>query len=199
LSDTVPQGYLQIWVNESEPRRESVTDFGLGGGAAYLPGRGAYLHGRGAYLHGRGAPVQSPDGQVTIFADGLVFDEDAFFALQAVNTVSMPLPGRTQVGQAYRLLKSVNAPSLTEASINFYYAGRDVPTGEETFLRVYFFGGTAWLPLTTTVNTDYNVAVANVPATNGGAGIYALMSSIDISLPQTAGINSRIRCRSRGR
>jgi subtilisin-like proprotein convertase family protein len=196
LDDPAPQGYVQVWVNEPDQRRESVVEYALGGSpaylhgrgaylhgrGAYLHGRGAYLHGRGAYLHGRGAPTASPDGQVVLFADGLVFDYGEFFALQAVTVLPNPPAGASLVGQAYNLLRSTNAPSLVGTSLSFYYAGRDVPPGEEDFLSVRFWNGIAWQKLATTVDTEHNIAVATVPSTANGVGVYALMSSIEIPL-----------------
>ena len=192
LDEPAPQGYVQIWVDEPEPRRESVVDYALGGNpayrhgtgayrhgtGAYRHGTGAYRHGTGAYRHGTGAPTQSADGQVQIFGDGLVFNPGEFFALQAVNGLPFQPAGTTLVGQGYRLLASAGAPSLLGTSISFYYAGRDVPPGEEAFLSVYFWNGARWQKLPTTLNTDYNVAVAPTQ----GAGLYALLSSIEIPL-----------------
>ena len=196
LEEPAPQGYVQVWVADEVEPRESVVDYTLGGNpayrhgtgayrhgtGAYRHGTGAYRHGTGAYRHGTGAPTQSADGQVVVFADGLTFAPDEFLALQGVATLPAPLPGRTLVGQAYRLLKSAGAPDLANASLSFYYAGRDVPPGEEGFLRVYFWNGSAWAVLPTTVDMDYNVAVATIPAEAGGAGLYALMSSLEIPL-----------------
>ncbi len=182
VTDTLSDGYVQVWIDEGEPRRESMIDYALGGSPAYRHGRGAYRHGRGAYRHGRGAPVESADGQVVLFADGVFFGDEEFYALQAISKPPTSLPGRMLVGQAYRLMKSANAPNLASASLSFYYAGRDVPVGEETFLRVYFNDGTTWQALPTTVDANHNVAVASIPTMAGGVGIYALMSSIEIPL-----------------
>ena len=196
LAEPAPQGYVQVWVDEPDPRRESIVDYALGGNpayrhgtgayrhgtGAYRHGTGAYRHGTGAYRHGTGAPTESPDGQVVIFADGLIFAPGEFFALQAVNTLPSPPAGATRVGQAYRLMRSTNAPSLIDASSSFYYAGRDVLPGEEDFLRVYFWDGSAWQLLPTVVDTDHNIAIATIPSTAQGVGIYALMSSIEIPL-----------------
>jgi hypothetical protein len=196
LDDPAPQGYIQVWIDEPDQRREGVVEYALGGSpaylhgrgaylhgrGAYLHGRGAYLHGRGAYLHGRGAPTASADGQVVLFADGLVFDYGEFFALQAVTALPNAPAGASLVGQAYRLMRSTNAPSLVGTSISFYYAGRDVPPGEENFLSVRFWTGSAWQKLPTTVDTEHNIAVATVPSTANGVGTYALMASIEMPL-----------------
>ena len=182
LADPAPQGLVQIWVEEDSARREAVTDYSLGGSPAFIHGRGAFIHGRGAFIHGRGAPTESSDGQVMIFGDGLIFDEGEFFALQAVSNIANQPLGTTLVGRAYRLTKSAGAPSLVGTSISFNYAGRDVPPGEEDFLHVYFFDGSTWRRLATTVDTNHNVAVAAVPVAANGQGVYALLSGIEIPL-----------------
>jgi subtilisin-like proprotein convertase family protein len=189
LDEPAPQGYIQVWIDEPDQRRESVVDYTLGGNpayqhghGAYQHGHGAYQHGHGAYQHGHGAPAQSADGQVLIFADGLVFDYGEFFALQAVSALTTPPAGASLVGQAYHLMRSAGAPSLVGASLSFYYAGRDVPPGEEDFLSVRFWDGAKWRKLPTVVDTEHNIAVATIPSTANGVGVYALMSNIEIPL-----------------
>ncbi|HTP08482.1 MAG TPA: hypothetical protein VMP08_09535 [Anaerolineae bacterium] len=182
LAEPAPQGTVQIWVDEPGQRREAITDYALGGSPAFMHGRGAFLHGRGAFLHGRGAPAESSDGQVMIFGDGLIFEEGEFFALQSASNIANQPLGTTLVGRAYRLTKSAGAPSLVGTSISFNYAGHDVPPSEEGFLHVYFFDGSMWRKLSTTVDTNHNVAVASVPAFANGEGLYALLSGIEIPL-----------------
>jgi hypothetical protein len=84
----------------------------------------------------------------------------------------------TLVGQAYRLLTSPEAPPLAETSISFNYLGSEVPPGLEEWLRVYFWNGTTWEPLPTTLNVNQNLATASTQ----GEGLYALMTSIEIPL-----------------
>jgi hypothetical protein len=69
---------------------------------------------------------------------------------------------------------------LTEAktTIAFNYLGRDVPPGEETWLRVYHWSGSSWQPLVTELDPEQNIASAFVD----GEGIYALMSTFEIPL-----------------
>jgi len=187
--------YVHVWVDEGEPRRETVTDYALGGNPANLGSRDANLGSRDANLGSRDAnlgsrdanlgsrdaPGMSTDGQAMLFGSTLVFTPGAFVSLQAVTVLPQPPPWATLVGQGYRLLKLSDAPSLSGTSIRFQYAGRDVPPGEEPFLRLYYWDGAAWHRLETRLDTYYNTAVAATP----GEGLYALMSSLEIPLYQS--------------
>ena len=84
----------------------------------------------------------------------------------------------TVVGKGYWLSRSADAPALVGPSISMSYAQNEVPPGEEPFLQVYFWNGTTWTELPTTLATDVNTAVA--PAQ--GQGLYVLMASIKIPL-----------------
>jgi hypothetical protein len=170
-------GYLHVYVEEGAPRREIVTDFSIGGNPARLRGRWARLRGRWARLRGRWAPGVSADGQVILFGD-LGFDVGEFFTLQAATRIPDPLPWATLVGQAYRLSASPNAPDLTAGSLSFMYAGSEVPAGEESFLRLYFWDGVEWRILPTELDPEHNNASCPVQ----GPGLYALMSSIEVPL-----------------
>jgi uncharacterized repeat protein (TIGR01451 family) len=169
--------HVQVWVEEGAPRRETITDYAMGGN----PGRKlSHFAPRGS--PGRKlshfAPVLSADGQVMLFGHDLTFEEGEFFTLQAATVPPSPLPWATVVGQAYRLSASPNAPDLSGTSISFGYLGSEVPPGEEGWLKVYFWDGDVWHPLSTWLDTYHNVASAPVQ----GAGLYALMSSIEIPL-----------------
>jgi hypothetical protein len=171
------EGHVQVWVDEGAPRPETITDYAMGGN----PGRKlSHFAPRGS--PGRKlshfAPVLSADGQVMLFGEDLTFEEGEFFTLQAATTLPSPPPWTTVVGQAYRLSASPNAPDLSGTSISFGYLGSEVPPGEEGWLKVYFWDGDVWQPLSTRLDTYHNVASAPIQ----GAGLYALMSSIEISL-----------------
>jgi hypothetical protein len=171
------EGYVQVWVDEGAPRRETITDYAMGGN----PGRKlSHFSPRGS--PGRKlshfAPVLSANGQVMLFGEDLTFEEGEFFTLQAATTLPSPPPWTTVVGQAYRLSASPNAPDLSGTSISFGYLGGEVPPGEEEWLKVYFWDGDVWRPLSTWLDTYHNVASAPTQ----GAGLYALMSSIEIPL-----------------
>jgi hypothetical protein len=172
------EGYVQVWVDEAEPRREIVTDYALGGGPGYVRGRGGYVRGRGGYVRGRGAPAVSADGQVILFGEELDFEEGEFFALQAATTIPSPPPWTTVVGQGYRLSASANAPDLGGTSISFSYLGSEVSSGEEDWLRLHFWDGVSWQQLPTSLDTYHN----NASAPTQGEGLYVLMSSLEIPL-----------------
>jgi hypothetical protein len=171
------EGHVQVWVDEGMPHRETITDYAMGGN----PGRKlSHFAPRGS--PGRKlshfAPVLSADGQVMLFGEGLTFEEGEFFTLQAATTLPSPPPWTTVVGRTYRLSASPNAPDLSGTSISFGYLGSEVPPGEEGWLKVYFWDGDVWHPLSTRLDTYHNVASAPIQ----GAGLYALMSSIEIPL-----------------
>jgi hypothetical protein len=172
LDEPAFEGYIHLWVEEPEPRREAVTDYSLGGNPAHM--------------RGRWAPAISADGQVILFGRDLLFGQDDFLALQAATVLPAAPPWATAVGSGYRLLVSPDAPELPAASISFHYLGREVPPGEEQWLKLYYLAPntTTWQILPTTVDAGHNFAAAPVQ----GAGLYALMSSIEI--PLDAGWNS---------
>jgi hypothetical protein len=57
--------------------------------------------------------------------------------------------------------------------------GTEVPPGEERWLKVYYWNGNEWKPLSTQLDTYHNLASARTQ----GEGLYAIMSSIEIRLP----------------
>lgn len=171
-------GYVQVWVDEPEPRREVVADYSLGGNPAYLWADESPTRDRGAYLWADEAPATSADGQVVLYGDNLVFAENGFVVLQAATQLVSPPSWATLVGQAYWLSKSAAAPSLAGTSISFRYAGSEVPPGEENLLRVYVWNGVTWQKLSTNLDTYQNTATAPTQ----GEGLYALLSTIEIPL-----------------
>ena len=189
------EGYVQVWIEGSDPLHEIVVDYAMGGNPAHLRSRRAHLRSRRAHLRSRRAPAISSDGQVIVFGEGLDYeDEEWILTLQAATTVPEMPSGRTLVGQAYWLIATDNAPDLTNADpakpswISFGYFGDDVPPGEEQFLTVYYRNTSpaacqprlapCWQRLETELDTEYNIASAPTQ----GRGLYALMSSMQIPL-----------------
>jgi hypothetical protein len=121
---------------------------------------------------------------VILFVDETAFAPDEFYALQPVTVIPSPPEWATVVGKGYRVLATDNAPDLSTASINFTYMGEEVASGEEPWLRIYFWDGVEWEQLPTTLDLYHNSATALAQ----GEGLYALMSSFEISLP-SAGWN----------
>jgi hypothetical protein len=182
LGEPALAAYVQIWVDESEPRREAIADYALGGNPGHVRPRGAPGDNPG-HVRPRGAPGMSSDGQVIVFGDNLSFTPGTFFTLQAAAALPAPPSWATVVGQGYRLSSSANAPDLRGASINIGYLGRDVSSDDEPGIKVYYWNGVVWTPLSTSLDAYHNEASAPIQ----GAGLYALMSSIEIPLIQ--GVN----------
>lgn len=201
--EPILDGHIHVWQDSgngddcSQPtqaaQRESITSYNIGGNPVHRRSRGVHRRSRGVHRRSRGAPAMSSDGQVILFGEVLEtnLDEEWFVTLQETNRVPALPPGRTLVGQGYRLNASPNAPELTTeqgASISFGYLGDQVPADEEAFLRVYYYAeddemchldpAACWRQLDTALETDYNLASARAQ----GSGLYALMSSREIVL-----------------
>lgn len=176
-TEPVLDGYVQVWVDEPAPRREMVVDYALGGNPGRQRSRNT-PRGSPGRQRSRNAPAVSPDGQVILFGDNLAFNAGEFFTIQAASAIPAVPPSRTIIGQGYWLRASANAPDLQQASLNIGYLGQEVVPGEETGITMYFWDGTSWTMLDTTLNTNRNEASARV----AGPGLYVLMSSIEIRL-----------------
>ncbi|MEM7028547.1 MAG: FG-GAP-like repeat-containing protein [Chloroflexota bacterium] len=192
LDEAVLGGYIRVWVvrdgQVSEPRREAVIDFALGGNPVptIKPRPGNFpVDDQTPWsqrLSFRQAPVVSPDGQVTLFGKDLVFERGQYFALQSTSVIPNPPPWGTVVGQAYRLIVSDSAPDLDKASISFSYLPRDVPFGEDQWLTVYYLDQQEENPTWQRIETDVNVDFSQATALAQGPGLYMLMSSTEIPL-----------------
>ena len=163
----------------------------IGNGATLLIGNGTTMEiGNGTTLEiGNGTaqllpsgngPVLSSDGQVILYVDSLAFAPGHYYTLQPATRVENPPVWATVVGQPYRLSASPGAPAIAGSSLSFRYLGRDVPPGEERFLKVFYFEESSgqWTPLETTLDTVQNAAAAVAQ----GPGLYVLMSTIPIPL-----------------
>jgi subtilisin-like proprotein convertase family protein len=168
LSSPTLAAQVQVWVNELAPRREAISAYALGGNPASPPKKAP-----------KRAPVTSNDGEVTILTTKN-FLPGEFYALQRATYMPTIPVWTTQVGPGYRLLRSLGAPDLSQASISFNYTASMVPSGEENFLQVYYYQEASgqWVPLATQLDTDGDAAIA--PMQN--AGLYALLSSFNIPL-----------------
>ncbi|NJP07197.1 MAG: VCBS repeat-containing protein [Chloroflexaceae bacterium] len=183
LADPSFEGLVHIWVDEATPRRESIATYALGGNpgrqrSSRVPLRAP--EGNPGRQRSSRAPLVGPGGQVILFGD-LDFAEGQFFTFHTATYIPNALPWSTVVGEAYWLSASPDAPDMTSSSISFEYFQREVPEGEENFLRIAFWNGSTWEMLPTTLNTYYNMASAQTR----GPGLYALMSSIEIDLENT--------------
>jgi hypothetical protein len=131
------------------------------------------------------APLLSPDGQMIFFtAADANFAPGALFVIQAAAGLPAVPPGRTQVGAGYGLSASPGV-TLPVGSISLQYLSNSVPTTcadpslQAACLSLYFFNGAVWQQLPTTVNVEFNEAVAP----SQGSGLYALFASKSIALP----------------
>jgi len=120
----------------------------------------------------------SGDGQAILFGQDLKFQPGEFYTLQSATFVPEPPAWATVVGQAYRLTASSNAPDFGGTLLSITYQGDEVPPGEEGWLKMFYYDGSAWQPLTTTLNVAFNYASAPTQR----KGLYALMSSLEIPL-----------------
>ncbi len=116
--------------------------------------------------------------------------EDLFSNDRHLTLQQLPIPPHlpswlTQVGQAYRF---DTEGSIPKSSILFRYLAKDVPGGQEAGLRIYYYpdGGGGWQRLETELNSYHNHASAQVQ----GRGVYALISTIEISPSFAEGWNS---------
>lgn len=170
--------YAQVWVEETPSglatRREVVADRGTGGSGAFGPAR-----------HYGGVLVVSSDGKAN-------FEGEASIDLRPGESIawqSMPgtpaLPMGTAItGQSYRLDAFPHTLVATgQVSIEF-----EKPTilqsanykGIQPTTAIYFWDGTSWHALPTTVTTPVNaldgMQVASAPIQ--GVGVYAVLSDL---------------------
>ena len=177
LSGPVPAAYVQLWVDETatetDPRREVMVDYGIGGSSQ---------HGPASRLDG--APVVSSDGKAKFVAgDDRALAEGEFIAWQSMaGTPNLP-SGFRILGQSYNLMAvptSLAAPGVVSlrydpdtlagmgASAGQLQASASVPP------VVGFWDGSGWQPLTTQVSSTPDGEMQAV-ASSQGVGIYGLL------------------------
>jgi hypothetical protein len=128
----------------------------------------------------------SYDGQMIFYnPNPVLFEEGEFYTIQDMAALPPLPPGRTAVGKGYNLVATPGTP-IYEGTIAFEYMGTDVIAagGDESALTIYFWDGTSWTALPTVRDGYYNL----VSTLSQGPGVYALMSSVEISL-EAAGWN----------
>ncbi|MEM7132849.1 MAG: VCBS repeat-containing protein [Chloroflexota bacterium] len=172
-------GYVHVWRGRdrngpSGQDDELVIDFTLGGSPC-------------CHHFGDRTLKVSPDGEVIFYSLAYTETTDALYSLQALSRVPSLPTWATQVGQAYRLTASSQAPPFTSTptSLLFSYLARDVRAIDESFITLYYAplavnesAGNVWQPLDTFVNTELNTASALVEE----PGFYALMASFQLPL-----------------
>jgi hypothetical protein len=180
LSDAAPDATLHIWAGTGGARVDAISSYSLGGNPVQRRRKPVQRKRKPVQRRRKPAPVSSSDGNVVLHGEDLDFAQGEYYILQTATRPPAALPWTTVVGQAYRLEASSGAPSLSNTSLQFYYMRREVPPGEEAFLRVYYFNGQTWLPLDSTISTDGVAPYVVAPVQ--GTGMYVLMSSLDIPL-----------------
>jgi hypothetical protein len=153
-------------------------------------GRTRSSHGRTRSSHAdmrvRNASMVSYDGQMIFYnPNPVMFEEGQFYTIQDMAALPQLPPGRTAIGKGYNLVATEGTP-IYEGTIAFEYMGTDVVAagGDESALTIYFWDGTSWTELPTVRDSYYNL----VSTLSQGPGVYALMSSVEISL-ESAGWN----------
>lgn len=186
LNEAALSGFIHIWVDEDDPRREVITSYSLGGSPAPGGGSGSNAPGGGSGSNaptgkGYASPAVSSDGQVILFGNDLDFDDGEFYTLQTATKIPSYDPWLSVIGDAYHLTATDNAPNLEKASISITYLEDDVPDGLENWIIMYFWDGQTWTRLDSSLDTDENMVSAPVQ----GKGLYVLMATVDIELSHT--------------
>ena len=94
-----------------------------------------------------GAPIVSPDGQMIFFTENpIAFQEGQFFTVQGMAGLPPTSPGRTVIGQGYRLIATPGTP-LPEGSVSIQYLSNDVLVAgvDENRLSIYYYTDTTWI------------------------------------------------------
>ncbi|MCC6271132.1 MAG: hypothetical protein IT190_07630, partial [Microbacteriaceae bacterium] len=167
--------YAQVWVEETPggliTRREVVADRGTGGSGAFGPAR-----------HYGGVLVVSSDGKANFEGEEPVdLRPGESIAWQSMpGTPPLPI-GTAIIGQSYRLDAFPTALVATgQVSIEFekpavLQSAND--NGVQPTTAIYFWDGTGWHMLPTTVNTPVNAAdgMQVASAISQGVGVYAVL------------------------
>jgi hypothetical protein len=181
LGQPVSNGYIRLRTTENvaDPNwREVATDFTLFGeplaSKASAPKLSDCIPGF------RCAPTlaTSSDGQMLIYGDPLQAGQ--FYLVQTATNPPPAPPWGIMAGQAYRLNTAMTAKNLADnhVAITAAYLESELPAGTEGGLAIYYSAdGNVWRRLTTTrFDPDKN----EISATPVGAGIYALISRIEV-------------------
>ncbi len=200
LEQPIFEGFVRVWIADRQPVHEAISHFFLSVGwgpnmrltsrANAVWGPNMRLTSRantrawGANSRAMHAPVASGDGKVTIFNVDDVLGDVGASALQALATLpDVPL-WITPIGKGYRF---IGTKAFT-GTIAFYYLEGDVPRGYEQTLNIYYLtdrdaadGAPRWRRLATDLDTDENLAAAQMPTNSHlGKGIYALMATVEM-------------------
>jgi len=177
LPEPVPPLYAQLWVEETPAglatRREVMMDRGTGGSGAFGPAR-----------NWGGVLVVASDGNASYAREQLTELETG----ESIAWQSMPgtpaLPDdKSIVGQSYRL-DAYPTSLVTSGTVHIQYEesanllqAAGVDQARLVHATVYFWDGSGWQPLSTTISTPTNapdgVKLASAPSQ--GVGVYAVL------------------------
>jgi hypothetical protein len=166
LDDSSWDGHVQVWVDEpateTDPRREAIVSYAVGGRPGHAPPSDA--------------PLMSSDGQMIFFTpDPDAFQQEHLFTIQGMDALP-PLPvGKKLVGQGYHLIAQGRA-QLPPGSISFQYLQQDALATQlsEHSFQIHHWDGVQWRVLQTEHNKAYNFT----SAPSAGPGIYALLGGV---------------------
>lgn len=173
LDEFTYAAYVQVYVNEpaseTEPRREAVVDFGVGGGA--LPGPATKIG------H---APVVSSDGRAAFILTGPVeLKEGEFIALQSMAGAPRLPPGARPLSQPYRLI-SLPPSLVTSGVVTLRFlpggaaAGQAQAAQAQAAPSIWFWDGRNWTKLPTAVVSEPD-GFELASTASRGEGIYMLL------------------------
>jgi hypothetical protein len=150
---------------------------GWGGNSFIGWGGNSFVGWSGNSFVGWSAPVSSPDGQVIVFNRENILAGNVASTLQLLNIPPAMPSWLTPVGQVYRYQEAGLSENPESLVIQFQYLQRELPAIQETRLQLYYLpdDGQTWLPLTTALDTDRNLAAASMQ----GNGLYALIATIE--------------------
>ena len=175
---TPPSAHLQLWVTsdseaESDPRREAVIGYGVGG--AVVPGPAHF---------GGHVPIISPDGDfIIVFNEAVTLRTGEFIAIQEPYALPKLPPNATALTSisGYRLI-ALPQTIVTSGAVSLRYLPSPVNQIQAATrlreivpnLTVYFWNGSRWTELETTIAREPNgYFLASAPI--DGVGIYALL------------------------
>ncbi len=178
LSVPAPAAYVQVWVDESftetNPRREIMVDYGIGGGGQ---------HGPASRLGG--APVVSSDGKAKFISSAnRILGDGEFIALQSMAGTPQLPTDLDIVGQSYHLI-AIPTSLATPGFVSILYDPSVLPAAAApasiqatTQIQpiIHFWDGTNWRPLVTEISeTPGGDNQATAPSE--GVGVYGLLIS----------------------
>ena len=177
--DPLPNASIHVWGEDVNGQRwDLISEYTMGGNPSCKSDKKSCSGGGGGRPIAH-VPIFSSDGLATIVGKELEFDPGEFYVLQTANQIPTPPSWATVVGRAYRLTKSDQAPAFDGATIQLSYLLREVPSGAENSLVVYYYNefdpNPSWQLLDSTALDAVSLSM-NAPVQ--GAGLYVVMATI---------------------